>query len=68
MHPRLDDADAGMCPWRQPWSSTSAPRPSGPKKGGAGWQEPNCAVLDEPQGAKTAPSARKSLGKSQSAF
>lgn len=45
-----------------PKSSPSAPRPSEPKKGGAGWQEPKCAVLDEPQGAKTAPSARKESG------
>lgn len=43
---------AGMCPWRQPWSSPTAPRPSGSKKGGAGWEEPKYAVLVESQGAK----------------
>lgn len=42
---------AGMCPWRQPWSSPSAPRPSGSKKGGADWQELKAALF-EPLDAK----------------
>lgn len=50
MHPRLDDADAGMSPLapalvpRRP--PTDSPRPSGPKDGGAAWREPKrlCAA------------------------